>query len=76
MEQRIKQIIKEILSDRSVSIDTSTIKDGTKFQDIGLTSFDLAVLTVKLEDEFRVDIFENGIISSFGEIVNVIKAKK
>ena len=76
MEYRIKQIIQDILNDKNTDIDTSKINNDTKFQEIGLTSFDLAVLTVKLEDEFGIDIFENGIINSFGEVVNILKLKK
>lgn len=35
---------------------------------LGLTSFDLAELTVKLEDEYDIDIFEDGLVSTVGEI--------
>ncbi len=76
MENRIKQFLQEILADKGESLDISKIENNTKFQEIGLTSFDLAVLTVKIEDEFGIDVFENGIINSFGEIVDMIKAKK
>ena len=33
-----------------------------------LTSFDLAELTVKLEDEYGIDIFEDGLVNTVGEI--------
>ena len=36
--------------------------------DLGLTSFDLAELTVHIEDEFDIDIFEDGLVSTVGEI--------
>lgn len=32
------------------------------------TSFDLAELTVKIEDEFDIDIFEDGLVNTIGEI--------
>ena len=35
---------------------------------IGFTSFDLAELTVRIEDEFDIDIFEDGLITTIGEI--------
>lgn len=35
---------------------------------IGFSSFDLADLTVRLEDEFDVDIFEDGLVNTIGEI--------
>ncbi|MGI6794791.1 phosphopantetheine-binding protein, partial [Bacteroides sp. KG68] len=42
--------------------------------DLGLTSFDLAELTVKLEDEFDIDIFEDGLVNTIGEIYKKLEA--
>ena len=36
--------------------------------DLAFTSFDLAELTVKIEDEFDIDIFEDGLVNTIGEI--------
>ena len=36
--------------------------------DIEFTSFDLAELTVRIEDEFDIDIFEDGLVSTVGEV--------
>ena len=35
---------------------------------LGFTSFDLAELTVRIEDEFDIDIFEDGLVNTVGEI--------
>ena len=43
-------------------------------EDIGFDSFDLAQLTVMIEDEFDIDVFEDGIIETVGEII--IKIEK
>ena len=37
-------------------------------EDLAFTSFDLAELTVKIEDEFDIDIFEDGLVNTIGEI--------
>ena len=37
-------------------------------EDLGLTSFDLAEITVNLEDEYGIDIFEDGLVNTVGEI--------
>ena len=37
-------------------------------EDLELTSFDLAELTVNLEDEYDIDIFEDGLVNTVGEI--------
>ena len=45
------------------------LKDSdTLLFDMQLTSFDLAELTVKLEDEYGIDIFEDGLVNTVGEI--------
>ncbi|PRP66917.1 acyl carrier protein [Nonlabens agnitus] len=36
--------------------------------DLGLDSFDLAELTVRIEEKTGVDIFANGVIETIGEI--------
>lgn len=43
-------------------------------EDLGLDSLQLAQLTVGVEDEFDVDIFEDGVISTVGEILTKIEA--
>ena len=49
------------------------IKEDSNLRDLGLSSFDLASLTVKIEDEYDVDIFEDGIVLTVGEIVTILK---
>ena len=44
-------------------------------EDLHLDSLMLAELTVRLEDEFDVDIFEDGIVQTIGEIIVKIEGK-
>ena len=37
-------------------------------EDLGLDSLELAILTVKLEAEFGVDVFAEGIVATAGEV--------
>ena len=37
--------------------------------DLNFDSFDLAELTVRIEEEFGIDIFEDGLVSTIGEIL-------
>lgn len=41
--------------------------------DLGFSSLDLAELTVRIESEFGVDIFEDGLIFTVGEIKEKLK---
>lgn len=38
-------------------------------EDLGFDSFDLAELTVRIEDEFKVDVFAQGIVQTVGEVM-------
>jgi len=68
MRKKVLDIINEIRAAKSIAPIVS-INDETKLrEDLSLTSFDLAELTVKIEDEFDIDIFEDGLVSTIGEI--------
>ena len=73
MIKAVTEIIKEILEDNGEKLTTEVTKQ-TQLRDLGLTSFDLATLTVEIEDRFDVDIFEDGIVSTIGEIIEVLEA--
>ncbi len=68
MEEKLVNILKEIVESNGNSIKTE-IKEETKLrEDLGLDSFQLAELTVHIEEEFGVDVFEDGLVSTVGEI--------
>ncbi len=68
MEQKVLTIINEIRVAKDIPA-VAEIKSEMKLrEDLGLTSFDLAELTVKIEDEFDIDIFEDGLVATIGEI--------
>jgi acyl carrier protein len=68
MKQRVLDIINSIRSFKGLPA-LETIHDSDILRhDLQLTSFDLAELTVKLEDEFDVDIFEDGMVNTVGDI--------
>lgn len=68
MKQQILSIINEILTAKGL-LTVDELNDNTGLrEDLGLTSFDLAELTVKIEDEFDIDIFEDGLVNTIGEI--------
>ncbi len=68
MEQKILNIINEIRATKELpAIDNINVTDDLR-NDLDLTSFDLAELTVKIEDKFDIDIFEDGLVNTIGEI--------
>lgn len=68
MKQKVLDIINQIRASKDLPR-VSELKPEMKLrEDLGLTSFDLAELTVKIEDEFDIDIFEDGLVATIGEI--------
>lgn len=68
MKQKILDIINEIRAAKELPAVTELEAQDKLRDDLGLTSFDLAELTVKIEDEFDIDIFEDGLVNTVGEI--------
>ena len=68
MNTTVLEIINGIRAAKGLA-PVDTINAETKLrEDLSLTSFDLAELTVKIEDEYDIDIFEDGLVSTVGEI--------
>ena len=68
MEQKVLSIINEIRKAKNLAIlEKLNVEDNLR-NNLEFTSFDLAELTVKIEDEFGVDIFEDGLVNTIGEI--------
>lgn len=70
--EHIKEIINTVLKNREKPEIKELTKDTNLRNDLGLDSLDLAELTVRIEVEYDIDIFEDGIISTVGEILEKI----
>ena len=76
MNSKIKllPIINRVLEGKGFKT-VDSLNDNDKLRDdLGLDSFDLAELTVIIEEEFNVDIFEDGIVENILEITKKIDA--
>ena len=74
MKEKVIEIIKNILIENDIEFSVEEINESiVLMDDLGLDSFNLAQLTVEIESEFGVDIFENGVISSVGDIFKQLK---
>jgi acyl carrier protein len=69
---KLIEIIQGVM--KSNSLGAKQITDETNLRsDLGFDSFGLAELTVHIEDEFGIDIFQDGLIETVGEIKNKLK---
>ena len=72
-QENLLEIINSILKNKGGK-KVSVIKGNMDLRnDIGLTSLDLAELTVKIEDITGIDIFEDGLINTIEEIYYKLK---
>lgn len=73
MQERLLGIINTVLQNRGKE-QIKRIKSKSKLRDdIGFDSLDLAEFTVRVEAEFDIDIFEDGIVNTVGEVENKLK---
>jgi acyl carrier protein len=72
MEDKVLEIINIIRVHKSLNA-LNVIYPEDNLRDIEFTSLDLAELTVRIEDEFGVDIFEDGLVSTVGEIYQKLR---
>jgi acyl carrier protein len=73
MEEKILAIVNTIRVSKDLSALSSVQPEQDLRNDVGLTSFDLAELTVRIEDQFGVDIFEDGVVNTVGEVYQKLK---
>lgn len=66
---KLLTIINTVLENRGKAAIASIDENMSLKDDIGLDSLGLAELTVRIEAEYDVDIFEDGIVTTVGEIV-------
>lgn len=71
--KKLLQIINQILSEKNVNTIDSISKETLLRQDLGFSSLDLASLTVMIEDVYGIDVFENEMISTVGQIIDKLE---
>ena len=70
--QNILEIINYIRANNSEEPITNITPDMSLRDDYGLDSLDLAEFTVRIEDKYGVDVFEEGVIDTINEVLNII----
>jgi len=73
--EKLESIINAIRENKGISEHISISANTKLREDLDFDSFDLAELTVHIEDSFGVDIFESGILESIGDICAKLKIK-
>jgi len=72
MMEKLEVIINTVLENRGKEKIENIQLESNLRNDLGLDSLDLAELTVRVEVEYDIDIFENGVVTTVGEIVKIL----
>jgi len=73
MEEKLLEIVNVVRLSKGLSTLSSIQPENNLRTDLGFMSLDLAELTVRIEDVFDIDIFEDGIVNTIGEIYEKLK---
>ncbi len=73
MNKEILAIINEILEDNGNAPIEGLDVNMSLRKDVGFNSLDLAVLTARIEEDYGVDIFADGIIDTVGEVLGKLE---
>lgn len=68
MQEKLLTIINSIKKNKFEEPVLEIMPEQTLRENLNFDSFDLAELTVKIEEEFGIDIFEDGIVNTVDEI--------
>ncbi len=69
----VRDVVNDILHIKGEPTVDSLSVDTSLSEDLGFESLDLADLTVRVEDEHGVDVFENGVVDTVGEVIGQIR---
>lgn len=73
METKILEIINQVKENKGLDKLQQLSASDKLRDDLGLDSFDLAELTVRIEAEYDIDIFEDGMVSTVSEIYEKLR---
>ena len=73
MKDKLLLIINQIRLNNNLNVLNVISETDDLRGDIGFNSFDLAELTVRIENEFDIDIFEDGLVNTVGEIIEKLR---
>lgn len=66
----LKSVINDILEEKDDADSVNSLDDSMSLtNDLGLDSLDLAEMTVRLEDQYGIDVFEDDIVDEIGEVM-------
>ncbi len=73
--KRMAAIINETLAETGREPVAELSREMSLRKELGFDSLELAVLTVKLEAEFGVDVFADGLVATVGQVEDKLRSE-
>jgi len=73
MIENIRTIVSLILENKNKKLSYDISPETRLREDLGFDSLDLAEFTVRIEEKYNIDIFEEGILNTIGEVIGKIE---
>ena len=73
MIENIRTIVSLILENKNKMLSYDISPETRLREDLGFDSLDLAEFTVRIEEKYNIDIFEEGILNTIGEVIGKIE---
>ena len=73
MENDVLEIVNLIREGKNLNKFDSLKESMSLREDLEFSSFDLAELTVRLEEIYDIDIFEDGLVETVGEVYSKLQ---
>lgn len=71
--ESLKEVVNDILREKEEASPVKEISDDMSLtEDYGMDSLDLAEMTVRIEDMYGVDVFEDDVVDKVGEVLEKI----
>ncbi|MBX3739283.1 MAG: acyl carrier protein [Candidatus Didemnitutus sp.] len=68
MNDKLLVIVNQVRANKALPLLPALESTDRLREDLGFESLDLAELTVRIEEEFGVDVFADGLVNTVGEI--------
>lgn len=76
MLSKIAELINIVQENAELSVTKEINNEMSLREDLSLDSLNLAELTVRIEEEFGVDIFSEQMVTTVGQIIDIINNEK
>ena len=75
LDAKIKACVLELINENNLDFNGEILNEYNLKDDLGFDSLNMVHLVVRIEDEFNVDIFSEGKISTINELIEFINKK-